>query len=384
MPERTIDSLLKERRRFNPPADFAKRSHVAGEAAASKLRRLAAKSPEKFWELAARDLQWAKPWKRALVWKPPFAQWFVGGKLNLTANCLDRHLDGPRRNKAAILWEGEPGDRRTLTYQELHYEVCRFANALKSIGVEKGDRVAIYMPMVPEAAVAMLACARIGATHSVVFGGFSSDALRDRILDAEAKVVVTADGGYRKGAVVPLKENVDKAVAQTPCVQKVVVLRRAGNKVDWNVSRDVWWADLVHGRSAVCPAEALDAEHPLFILYTSGTTGKPKGVVHTTGGYLTQVAWTTKHVFDLREEDTFWCTADVGWVTGHSYVVYGPLANGATTVMYEGAPLYPHADRFWGLVERLRVTIFYTAPTAIRTFVRYGEEWPKKHDLSSL
>ncbi|MBI5199952.1 MAG: acetate--CoA ligase [Elusimicrobia bacterium] len=380
----TIDSLLKEKRRFSPSTEFAQKARISGEAAASKLRALAAKSPEKFWDSAAKDLLWAKPWKKTLVWKPPFAQWFVGGKLNLSANCLDRHLDGPRRNKAAILWEGEPGDRRTLTYQELHYEVCRFANALKSLGVEKGDRVAIYLPQVPEAAVAMLACARIGATHSVVFGGFSSDALRDRILDAQAKVVVTADGGYRKGAVVPLKENVDKAVVQTPCVKKVVVLKRAGCKVDWNDGRDVWWADLVHGRSAVCPAEPLDSEHPLFILYTSGTTGKPKGVVHSTGGYLTQVAWTTKHVFDLREEDTYWCTADVGWVTGHSYVVFGPLANGATTVMYEGAPLYPHPDRFWAIVERLRVSIFYTAPTAIRTFVRFGDEWPKKHDLSSL
>ncbi|MBI4425853.1 MAG: acetate--CoA ligase [Elusimicrobia bacterium] len=384
MPQQTIDSLLKERRRFPPPVGFAKQARVSGEAAASRLRRLAARSPERFWETAARELVWARPWKKALVWKPPFAQWFVGGRLNLSVNCLDRHLAGPRRNKAAILWEGERGDRRTLTYQELHYEVCRFANALKSLGVKKGDRVAIYLPLIPEAAVAMLGCARIGATHSVVFGGFSADALRDRILDAEAKIVVTADGGFRKGAAVPLKASVDQAVAGAPCVERVIVVKHAGNETPWSVARDVWWSDLVGAQSGVCPPEALDSEHPLFILYTSGTTGKPKGVVHSTGGYLTQVAWTAKHVFDLREEDTYWCTADVGWVTGHSYVVYGPLANGATTVMYEGAPLYPQADRLWSIVERLRVTIFYTAPTAIRTFVRFGDQWPNKRDLSSL
>ena len=380
----TITTLLKEKRLFNPPADFKKNALVSGLPKLKALQKLAARSPEKFWAKVAAELQWMKPWKKTLVWNPPFAQWFVGGKLNLTVNCLDRHLDGPRKNKAALVWEGEPGDTRTLTYQELHREVCRFANGLRSLGVGPGDRVAIYMPMVPEAAVAMLSCARIGATHSVVFGGFSAEALRDRILDADAKVVITADGGWRKGAVVKLKESVDKAVAACPSVRKVVVLKRTGNEVAWDAMKNVWWDELVKGQSYECVPYAADAEHPLFILYTSGTTGKPKGVVHSTGGYLTQVAWSTKHVFDLREEDTYWCTADVGWVTGHSYVVYGPLANGATSFIYEGAPLYPEADRLWALIEKYRVNIFYTAPTAIRTFMRFGDEWPKKHDLSSL
>jgi acetyl-CoA synthetase len=308
----------------------------------------------------------------------------VGGQLNLSENCLDRHVRTWRRNKAALIWEGEPGEVRTLTYQQLLGEVCRFANVLKALGVEKGDRVGIYMPLIPEAAVAMLACTRIGATHSVVFGGFSAEALRDRMNDAQAKVVVTADGGYRRGAVVPLKANVDGALRHAPSVKHVVVVRRTGEHVPFHSGRDHWWHERVSAVPSWCEPEALDAEHPLFILYTSGTTGKPKGVVHTTGGYLLQVALTTKYVFDLKEEDTFWCTADIGWVTGHSYVVYGPLANGATSLMYEGAPNHPDPDRFWDIVARHRVSVFYTAPTAIRAFIRWGEQWPLKHDLSSL
>ncbi len=382
-PQENITSLLREKRVFKPSAGFVKAARV-GSAKAEALRRKAAKNPEAFWSDAAKELVWFKPWKKVLDWKVPFAKWFVGGKLNVSYNCLDRHLAGPRRNKAAIIWEGEPGDVRTLTYRELHREVCKFANALKGLGVRPGDRVGIYMPMVPEAAVAMLACARIGATHSVVFGGFSAEALRDRMNDAEAKVLVTADGGWRKGAAVPLKEAVDAALAECPSVQSVVVLKRTGQAVAMKEGRDFWYHDLMQGASPACEAEPLDSEHPLFILYTSGTTGRPKGILHTTGGYLAQVAWTMRHVFDVKDEDTYWCTADVGWVTGHSYVVYGPLAVGATTMMYEGAPLHPHPDRLWSMIERHGATIFYTAPTAIRTFVKFGEEWPAKHDLSSL
>ncbi|HVE11919.1 MAG TPA: acetate--CoA ligase [Elusimicrobiota bacterium] len=378
-----IDSHLKENRVFKPSAAFAKSSRVN----ATKLKAMVrdgAKSPEKFWAEAARELLWRKPWKKTLEWKPPFAKWFVGGRLNVSENCLDRHLGGPRRNKAAIIWEGEPGEVRTITYAQLHREVCRFANALKALGARPGDRVAIYMPLVPEAAVAMLACARIGATHSVVFGGFSAEALRDRIQDAQAELVVTADAGWRKGVPVPLKENVDAALRECPGVRKVVVLKRTGTSVSWTEGRDYWWDELVDGQSADCPPEALDSEHPLFTLYTSGTTGKPKGIVHTTGGYLTHAALTTRLIFDLKDEDVYWCTADVGWVTGHTYLVYGPLANGATVFMYEGAPLWPKPDRFWDMIARHRVSIFYTAPTAIRTFVRFGEEHPRRHDLSSL
>jgi acetyl-CoA synthetase len=321
-----------------------------------------------------------------LEWKAPFAKWFVGGQLNVSENCLDRHVTTWRKNKAAIIWEGEPGETRTLTYQELLREVCRFANVLRGLGVEKGDRVGIYMPMIPEAAVTMLACARIGATHSVVFGGFSSEAVRDRMNDAEAKVIVTADGAYRRGTIVHLKANVDGALsgAGCPSVAGVVVVRRTGETIPMQAGRDHWWHERMEAASDVCPAEPLDSEHPLYILYTSGTTGKPKGVVHTTAGYLLQAALTTKYVFDLKDEDTFWCTADIGWVTGHSYVVYGPLANGATTLMYEGAPNWPEPDRFWRMIARHRVNVFYTAPTAIRAFVRWGEQWPLKHDLSSL
>jgi acetyl-CoA synthetase len=382
--EENISVLLKEKRLFKPSAGFSKAAHVGSAAALQVLRKKAAANPEKFWAEQARSLSWLKPFKKTLVWKAPFAQWFVGGKLNVSANCLDANLSSARRHKAALIWEGEPGDTRTFTYQQLHDEVCRFANALKSLGVVSGDRVAIYMPMIPEAAVAMLACARLGATHSVVFGGFSAEALRDRINDAKAKLVITADGGWRRGSVVKLKDAVDAAVAQTPTVEKVVVVKRTANEIKWAEGRDVWYHDIVPGQSADYPPAALDAEHPLFILYTSGSTGKPKGVLHTQAGYLLQAKFTTKLIFDLKDEDLFWCTADIGWVTGHSYVVYGPLANGATIFMYEGAPLQPAPDRFWAMIQRHRVTVFYTAPTAIRTFMRLGDAHPKKWDLSSL
>jgi acetyl-CoA synthetase len=382
-----IQSLLKEKRVFKPAAGFAKRANWSKKHVAA-LRKLGARDPQKFWaKMAKQNVDWFKPWKKVLDWKPPYAKWFVGAKLNVSYNCLDRHLVGEnawRRNKAAIIWEGEPGDTRVLTYGELHREVCRFANVLKANGVAKGDRVAVYMPMIPELAITILACTRIGATHSVVFGGFSAEALRDRINDAGAKLVVTADGGYRRGTAHALKPAVDEALAGTPSVERVICVRRTGSPVTMQEGRDVWWHDAVAGASADCEPEPLDAEHPLFILYTSGTTGKPKGVLHTTGGYLVHVTTTAKAVFDLKDEDTFWCTADLGWVTGHSYVVYGILANGATTLMYEGVPTHPRPDRFWEMIERHRVTIFYTAPTAIRTFIRLGDEHPKSHDLSSL
>ncbi|MDE2489672.1 MAG: acetate--CoA ligase [Elusimicrobia bacterium] len=382
--EKAISVLLKEKRSYPPPPAFAKTALVSGPGARARLQAEAARSPEKFWGQAARRLEWFKPWRKTLVWRAPHAKWFVGGRINVAHNCLDRHLDGPARHKAALIWEGETGETRTLTYLQLHREVGLFANALKSLGVAKGDRVAIYLPMVPEAAVAMLACARIGAVHSVVFGGFSAEALRDRLNDAGAKVVVTADGGWRKGTVVRLKDAVDEAVAGAPSVTAVVVLKRTGTDVTIRDGRDHWWHRLTAKVSPDCPAEKLDSEHPLFILYTSGSTGRPKGVLHTTGGYLVQTAWTTRHVFDLRETDVYWCTADVGWVTGHSYVVYGPLACGATALMYEGAPTHPRPDRFWEIIERHRVSVFYTAPTAIRAFMRLGDEWPAKRDLSSL
>jgi acetyl-CoA synthetase len=382
-----IESLLNEKRLFEPPPAFAKQAQWSRRKV-SEYRRLAARSPERFWaQMAKQHVDWFTPWKKVLDWKPPFAKWFVGGKLNVSYNCLDRHLEGEhawRRNKAALIWEGEPGDSRVITYGELHREVCRFANVLKGFGVKKGDRVAIYMPMIPELPIALLACTRIGATHSVVFGGFSAEALRDRIDDAGAKVVVTADGGHRRGAPLALKPAVDEALKGVGCVEHVVVVRRTGQPVAMEAGRDHWWHDLVARASTHCPPAKLDAEHPLFILYTSGTTGKPKGILHTTGGYLVHVATTTRAIFDLRDSDVYWCTADVGWVTGHSYVVYGPLANGATVFMYEGVPTHPGPDRWWDMIERWGITILYTAPTAIRTFVRLGEEHPGRHDLSSL
>jgi acetyl-CoA synthetase len=385
-----ITSLQKEGRTFKPSAAFAKQAHVKSLAQYRKLYHESLHSPKTFWTRMAKELHWFKPWKKLVDWDEPFAKWFVGGRLNLSYNCLDRHLDGPRRNKAAIIWEGEPagfgnpGEHRVLTYTDLHREVCRFANVLKRNGLLPGDRVIIYMPMVPEAAIAMLACARIGATHSVVFGGFSAQALIDRIHDCQAKMVVTADGGFRRGQIIPLKKNVDDALGQCPTIKRVIVLRRANNEIHIQEGRDVWWHRELEYVNADCPAEPLDSEHPLYILYTSGSTGKPKGVLHTTAGYLLGVHLTTKYVFDLKETDTYWCTADIGWVTGHSYTVYGALSNGATTLLYEGAPNWPEPDRFWQLIDKYKVTIFYTAPTAIRAFMRWGDDWPKKHDLTSL
>jgi len=379
-----IDSTLTESRKFPPPAEFSAHAWVKSLDEYHAICKRADADPEAFWAECARGLHWFKPFGKTLEWNFPHAKWFVGGTINAAYNCLDRHLDGPRRNKAALIWEGEPGDSRVLTYQMLADEVARCANALKSIGVKEGDRVAIYMPLVPEAAIAMLACARIGAIHSVVFAGFSSEALADRINDAQAKVCITADGGWRRGQIVELKNNVDEALKKCPSIRKVVVLKRAGIKVEMRKGRDLWWDELVPAQSPRCEAAALDAEHPLYTLYTSGTTGKPKGVVHTTGGYLTHVLMTMKWVFDLKEDDIYWCTADIGWVTGHSYTVYGPLAAGATVVMYEGAPNFPENDRFWQIIAKYHVSIFYTAPTAIRTFIKWGDAWVKKHDLSSL
>ena len=378
----SIEALLQEDRTFPPPAEFAANANIHDPA----VYQEANDDYEGFWSRWAEQLHWFKKWDQVLKWDPPFAQWFVGGKTNVAYNCLDRHLTGSRRNKAALVWEGEPGDWKVYTYWDLHREVCRFANALKSLGVNKGDRVTLYMPMIPELAIAMLACARIGAPHSIVFGGFSPESLMGRINDCQAKVVVTADGGWRRGRVVPLKASTDEAVKGTPCVEKVVVVQRVGEESGASMTpgRDVWWHDIVEGQSYKCDAEPMDSEDMLYILYTSGTTGKPKGVVHTTGGYLTGVYATTKWVFDIKEDDVYWCTADIGWVTGHSYIVYGPLANGATTVMYEGAPDFPERDRFWALVEKFGCTIVYTAPTAIRACMRWGEEHPKKHDLSTI
>ena len=380
-----LATLLSELRRFPPPAGFASSANGKEE-----LYRAAERDREGFWAEQARVLQWIRPWDRVLDWNPPHAKWFVGGKLNVSANCLDRHLAGPTRNKAALIWEGEPGDHRVLTYWDLAREVRKAANALKRLGVEKGDRVAIYLPMVPEAVIAMLACARIGAVHSVIFGGFSAESVRDRVNDAEAKVLITADGGFRRGQVLPLKRLADEAMVGTPSIKHcIVVRRRPGAEGDeafarMTEGRDHWWHRLLEAESAECEPTPMDAEDLLFILYTSGTTGKPKGIVHTTGGYLTQVVATTRYVFDLKPEDVFWCTADIGWVTGHSYVVYGPLATGATVLIYEGAPDWPERDRFWSLIERYGVSVLYTAPTAIRAFMKWGVEHPRRHDLSSL
>jgi acetyl-CoA synthetase len=379
-----IESTLHETRLFPPPAEFSAGAHVKSYAEYEEIYNRAAENPEAFWASVAENLHWFKKWDTVLKWEAPHAEWFVGGKINASYNCLDRHLETHRKNKAAIIWEGEPGEVRTLTYQQMHRQVSKFANVLKKSNIKTGDRVALYMPLIPELAIAMLACARIGATHTVIFGGFSADAIRDRVNDGECKLIVTADGGYRRGAEIKLKETVDRAVAQTPSVENIIVFRRTGSKIHMEIGRDYWWHELMETVSDDCPAAELDSEHPLFILYTSGTTGKPKGILHTTGGYLTQTYITSKWVFDLKDEDTYWCTADIGWVTGHSYVVYGPLANGATVFMYEGAPNHPEPDRFWRIIERHKINIFYTAPTAIRAFIKWGEQYPLKHDLSSL
>ena len=381
----TIESVLDERRVFPPTAAFSAAARVGSMDAYEALAQAAADDPERFWADLASELHWDQPWERVLDWQFPDAKWFVGGKLNVSVNCLDRHVAGGRKNKAALLFEGEPGDTRVLTYGQLHREVCKAANALTALGVKAGDFVAIYLPMIPEAAIAMLACARLGAPHTVVFGGFSAEALADRIKDSGARVVITADGGWRRGAVVALKAAVDQAAAHPDvAVERVLVVRRTGTDVPWTEGRDVWWHDVVDRASPRHEAVAHDSEHPLFSLYTSGTTGKPKGILHTSGGYLVGASYSSRLVFDLRDDDVFWCTADIGWVTGHSYVVYGPLANGATVLMYEGAPNQPGPDRFWSIVERWGVNILYTAPTAIRAFMRWGDEHPARHDLSSL
>ncbi|HEX9729200.1 MAG TPA: acetate--CoA ligase [Gemmatimonadales bacterium] len=379
-----IDTLLKETRSFEPATEFTRQANVSKKS----VHRDAVKQRLQFWAAQARELDWFKPWTKVLQWKPPHAKWFVGGKLNASVNCLDRHVESGRRNKVAIFWEGEPGDRRTFTYFQLYQEVNRFAGALRALGLKKGDRVAIYLPMIPEAVVAMLACARIGAPHSVVFGGFSAESLRDRIIDAEARILITANYGYRRGQRVPLKQSADDALEGCASIEHVVVVRRDADEPDgptpMQAGRDHWYHDVMRDAKAYAKPAVMDAEDLLFILYTSGTTGKPKGIVHTTGGYLTQALATTRWVFDLRDEDVFWCTADVGWVTGHTYLTYGPLAAGATQVMYEGTPDWPDKARFWSLVERYGISVFYTAPTAIRAFMKWGHEFPQRHDLSSL
>ncbi|MCG3181803.1 MAG: Acetyl-coenzyme A synthetase [Phycisphaerae bacterium] len=380
----SIESILKEDREFPPPAGFSADAHVKSLAEYEKLYRRSIDDPDGFWGEAAGKLHWFRKWDRVVEWDLPYAKWFVGAKTNISYNCLDRQVAQGRGDKTAILWEGEPGDQRTLTYRQLLAEVSRFANVLRKLGVKKGDRVTLYMPMVPELAIAMLACARIGAPHSIIFGGFSAQAVADRVNDAQSSVIITADGGNRRGKVIDLKVNVDEACRMTQLVKTVVVLKRAGNKVNWVAGRDHWWHELAEGVSDQCPAEPMDSEDLLFILYTSGTTGKPKGIIHTTGGYMVGTYLTSRYVFDLRDEDVYWCTADIGWITGHSYIIYGPLNNGATTLMYEGAPNHPEPDRFWQIVDKHKVTVFYTAPTAIRAFIKWGEQWPKKHDLSSL
>ncbi|MGE3537229.1 MAG: acetate--CoA ligase [Candidatus Tectimicrobiota bacterium] len=384
MAETNIESVLKEERLFQPPPDFSRQAHIHSLDEYERLYQESITNPEAFWARMAEELHWFKKWDKVMEWEAPFAKFFVGGTTNVSYNCLDRHLTSWKKNRAALIWEGEPGDSRVLTYQMLHREVCKFANVLKHLGIQSGDRVAIYLPMIPELPIAMLACARLGAIHSVVFGGFSAEALRDRINDSSAKLVITADGGYRRGNVIPLKVNTDAAVSQTPSVENMVVVQRCNNAIHMEPGRDHWWHELMSNASDKCEAVALDSEHPLYILYTSGTTGKPKGVLHSTAGYMLYTYLTAKWVFDLKDEDTYWCTADIGWVTGHSYIVYGPLANGTTSVMYEGAPNFPDNDRFWAIVEKYAVNVFYTAPTAIRTFMRWGEQYPDRHNLSSL
>ncbi len=379
-----IDSTLDEQRSFAPSAEFSQKAQIKSLAEYEALYKESVEQPEKFWARAAEELHWFKEWDKVLEWKAPWAKWFVGGEINLSYNCLDRHVLSARKNKAALIWESEPGEVRTYTYQQLWKEVQKFANVLKGLGVRKGDRVAIYMGMTPELPIAMLACARIGAPHSIVFGGFSANALVDRIHDSHAVAVITQDGSYRRGAEVKLFPQVEEALQSCPSVKHVVIYKRTGTAINTTADRDHWWHELMAKASDECPAEPLDAEHPLYILYTSGTTGKPKGVVHTTGGYSVGTYLSTKYVFDLREEDTYWCTADIGWVTGHSYIVYGPLQCGATSLMYEGAPNFPEPDRFWSIIDRHQVNVFYTAPTAIRTFVKWGDEWPRKHKMESL
>lgn len=378
--ESMVGDLLDENRVFEANAEFKKKANLKDDS----IYRQADANPVAYWEKQAKLLDWYSPWDKAIEWKVPFSKWFIGGKLNACYNCLDRHLNNGLGGKVAILWEGEPGDKRAFTYKEAYDEVNKFANCLKKLHVKKGDRVAIYMPMVPEAAFAMLACSRIGAVHTVVFGGFSVDSLKDRIIDAQAKVLITADGGNRRGKIIPLKETSDQAVSQCPTIEHVIVVERTKNDVAMKKGRDYWYHELMVDADDYCAPEEMDAEDVLFILYTSGTTGKPKGIVHTTGGYMTGVTSTTKLVFDLKGDDIFWCTADVGWVTGHSYIVYGPMANAATQVMFEGTPDFPEQDRFWKIVEEYKVSIFYTAPTAIRTFMKWGTEWVEKRDLSSL
>ncbi len=382
MSDKAIEVLLQERRSFPPPKALKKSAHVRSEQVFAKAR----KDPKAFWAAAAKELEWFKPWKKVLEWDPPWAKWFIGGKLNASYNCLDRHVKGGRGNKAAIIWEGEPGDERVLTYRDIWREVNKFANVLKKLGVKRGDRVAIYLGMVPEIVIAMHACNRIGAAHSVVFGGFSAESLRDRINDAKAKVLITGDGGYRRGGIVPLKRNADEALQGTPSIEHVVVVRRVGDEAGAQMQegRDHWWHELMADAPLWCEPEKMDSEDVLYILYTSGTTGKPKGIVHTTGGYLTGVHLINKWVFDMKDEDVFWCAADIGWVTGHTHIVYGPMSNGVTQVMYEGTPDWPDKDRLWRIVEKYGVTIFHTAPTAIRTFMRWGTEYLAKHDLKTL
>ena len=379
-----IESVLRESRLFPPAAEFTAQANIASEEEYQQMWQRAKDDPAGFWGEMAENLHWFRKYDKVVDGDMPDTKWFVGGKLNASYQCLDRHLSSWRKNKAAIIWEGEPGDTRVLRYQDLHREVCKFANVLKRLGVETGDRVTLYMPMIPELASAMLACARIGAPHSIIFAGFSADAVADRNNDAQSKLVVTADAGWRRGKEIPLKQAVDESLEKSPSVENVVVVRRTGAEIEMVPDRDYWWHDLMQDASTDCEAVELDSEHPLYILYTSGSTGKPKGVLHTTAGYMLGTTMTSNWVFDLKDDDTFWCTADIGWVTGHSYIVYGPLSNGATTLMYEGAPNWPDEGRFWEIVEKYQVNIFYTAPTAIRAFIKWGDQWPAKADLSSL